>query len=314
MKLKSQTIDLGLSGYDELFMTEQERADTRKPKVEELPLSELTPFKNHPFKVKNDAEMVELMKSIADAGVLSPALARPKEGGGYELISGHRRLAACKALGMDTMPVIIRDLTDEEAVITMVDSNLQREHILPSEKAFAYKMKMDAMKRKAGRLEKNSSQVATNFDTATEIGKCAGESRDQVFRYIRLTHLIPDILKLVDEGKIALTPAVELSYLQPSEQEMLFSVMDSDEVTPSLSQARRLRRMSEAQTLTDDAVLQLLSEVKGNQVEYVKVPVDKLRSFFRPDTSMKQMTETLVKAMDFYNKHLARQRKGRDAR
>lgn len=185
---------------------------------------------------------------------------------------------------------------------------------MPSEKAFAYKMKMDAMKRKAGRLEKNSSQVATNFDTATEIGKCAGESRDQVFRYIRLTHLIPDILKLVDEGKIALTPAVELSYLQPSEQEMLFSVMDSDEVTPSLSQARRLRRMSEAQTLTDDAVLQLLSEVKGNQVEYVKVPVDKLRSFFRPDTSVKQMTETLVKAMDFYNKHLARQRKDRDAR
>lgn len=314
MKLKSQTIDLGLSGYDELFMTEQERADTRKPKVEELPLSELTPFKNHPFKVKNDAEMVELMKSIADAGVLSPALARPKEGGGYELISGHRRLAACKALGMDTMPVIVRDLTDEEAVITMVDSNLQREHILPSEKAFAYKMKMEALKNQGKRTDLTLSQVATKLDAAAEIGKSADESRDQVFRYIRLTHLIPDILKLVDEGKIALTPAVELSYLQPSEQEMLFSVMDSDEVTPSLSQARRLRRMSEAQTLTDDAVLQLLSEVKGNQVEYVKVPVDKLRSFFRPDTSVKQMTETLVKAMDFYNKHLARQRKDRDAR
>lgn len=314
MKLKNQTIDLGLSGYDELFMNEQERADTRKPKVEELPLSELTPFKNHPFKVKNDAEMAELMKSIADAGVLSPALARPKEGGGYELISGHRRLAACKALGMDTMPVIIRDLTDEEAVITMVDSNLQREHILPSEKAFAYKMKMEALKNQGKRTDLTLSQVATKLDAAAEIGKSADESRDQVFRYIRLTHLIPDILKLVDEGKIALTPAVELSYLQPSEQEMLFSVMDSDEVTPSLSQARRLRRMSEAQTLTDDAVLQLLSEVKGNQVEYVKVPVDKLRSFFRPDTSVKQMTETLVKAMDFYNKHLARQRKDRDAR
>lgn len=289
-------IDLGLTGYEELFMSTEERLNAKKPRVEAIPLAALTPFRNHPFKVKEDEEMAQLMRSIADAGVLSPAL------------------AACKALGMDTMPVIIRDLTDEEAVITMVDSNLQREHILPSEKAFAYKMKMDAMKRKAGRLEKNSSQVATNFDTATEIGKCAGESRDQVFRYIRLTHLIPDILKLVDEGKIALTPAVELSYLQPSEQEMLFSVMDSDEVTPSLSQARRLRRMSEAQTLTDDAVLQLLSEVKGNQVEYVKVPVDKLRSFFRPDTSVKQMTETLVKAMDFYNKHLARQRKDRDAR
>lgn len=314
MKLKNQTIDLGLSGYDELFMTEQEREDTRKPKVEELPLTELTPFKNHPFKVKNDAEMAELMKSIADSGVLSPALARPKEGGGYELISGHRRLAACKALGMDTMPVIVRKLTDEEAVITMVDSNLQREHILPSEKAFAYKMKMEALKRKAGRPEKNSSQVATKFDTATEIGKSAGESRDQVFRYIRLTNLIPEILQMVDDGRIALTPAVELSYLQPSEQETLFSVMDCDEVTPSLSQAQRLRRMSEEQRFTDSAVIQLMSEVKGNQVEYVRVPVDKLRSYFRPDTSMKQMTETLVKAMDFYNKHLERQRRDRDAR
>ena len=314
MKLKNQTIDLGLSGYDELFMTEQERADTRKPKVEELPLSELTPFKNHPFKVKNDAEMAELMKSIADAGVLSPALARPKEGGGYELISGHRRLAACKALGMDTMPVIVRKLTDEEAVITMVDSNLQREHILPSEKAFAYKMKMEALKNQGKRTDLTSYQVGTKLDTASEIGKSGSDSRIQVFRYIRLTNLIPEILQMVDDGKIALTPAVELSYLQPSEQETLFSIMDCDEVTPSLSQAQRLRRMSEEQRFTDSAVMQLMSEVKGNQVEYVKVPVDKLRSFFRPDTSMKQMTETLVKAMDFYNKHLERQRRDRDAR
>lgn len=309
MKLKNQTIDLGLSGYDELFMTQQERADTRKPKVEELPLTELTPFKNHPFKVKNDAEMAELMKSIADAGVLSPALARPKEGGGYELISGHRRLAACKALGMETMPVIVRRLTDEEAVITMVDSNLQREHILPSEKAFAYKMKLDALKHQG----KTSAQVAQKLSVEI-VGEAAGESKDQVRRYIRLTNLIPEILQMVDDGKIALTPAVELSYLQPPEQETLFSIMDCDEVTPSLSQAQRLRRMSEEQRFTDSAVMQLMSEVKGNQVEYVKVPVDKLRSYFRPDTSMKQMTETLVKAMDFYNKHLERQRQYRDAR
>ena len=309
MKLKSQTIDLGLSGYDELFMTEQERADTRKPKVEEIPLTELTPFKNHPFKVKNDAEMAELMKSIADAGVLSPALARPKEGGGYELISGHRRLAACKALGMDIMPVIVRRLTDEEAVITMVDSNLQREHILPSEKAFAYKMKLDALKHQG----KTSAQVAQKLSVEI-VGEAAGESKDQVRRYIRLTNLIPEILQMVDDGKIALTPAVELSYLQPPEQETLFSIMDCDEVTPSLSQAQRLRRMSEEQRFTDSAVMQLMSEVKGNQVEYVKVPVDKLRSYFRPDTSMKQMTETLVKAMDFYNKHLERQRQDCDAR
>lgn len=302
-------IDLGLTGYEELFMSTEERLDAKKPKVEAIPLADLTPFRNHPFKVKEDEEMAQLMRSIADAGVLSPALARPLPDGGYELISGHRRLAACKALGMDAMPVIIRDLTDEEAVITMVDSNLQREHILPSEKAFAYKMKYDALKHQG-----TSSQLGTKLRTDELLAQNSSDSRNQIQRYIRLTHLIPDILKLVDEGKIALTPAVELSYLQPSEQEMLFSVMDSDEVTPSLSQARRLRRMSEAQTLTDDAVLQLLSEVKGNQVEYVKVPVDKLRSFFRPGTSVKQMTETLVKAMDFYNKHLARQRKDRDAR
>lgn len=304
-----RSIDLGLTGYEELFMSTEERLDAKKPKVEAIPLAALTPFRNHPFKVKKDEEMAQLMRSIADAGVLSPALARPLPDGGYELISGHRRLAACKALGMGTMPVIIRDLTDEEAVITMVDSNLQREHILPSEKAFAYKMKMEALSHQG----KTSRQVGERW-SVSQISEAGTDSERQIHRYIRLTHLIPDILKLVDEGKIALTPAVELSYLQPSEQEMLFSVMDSDEVTPSLSQARRLRRMSEEQTLTDDAVLQLLSEVKGNQVEYVKVPVDKLRSFFRPDTSVKQMTETLVKAMDFYNKHLARQRKGRDAR
>ena len=304
-----RSIDLGLTGYEELFMSTEERLDAKKPKVEAIPLAALTPFRNHPFKVKEDEEMAQLMRSIADAGVLSPALARPLPDGGYELISGHRRLAACKALGMDAMPVIVRDLTDEEAVITMVDSNLQREHILPSEKAFAYKMKYEALKHQG-----TSSQLGTKLRTDELLAQNSSDSRNQIQRYIRLTHLIPDILKLVDEGKIALTPAVELSYLQPSEQEMLFSVMDSDEVTPSLSQARRLRRMNEAQTLTDDAVLQLLSEVKGNQVEYVKVPVDKLRSFFRPDTSVKQMTETLVKAMDFYNKHLARQRQDRDAR
>ena len=304
-----RSIDLGLTGYEELFMSTEERLDAKKPKVEAIPLADLTPFRNHPFKVKEDEEMAQLMRSIADAGVLSPALARPLPDGGYELISGHRRLAACKALGMGTMPVIIRDLTDEEAVITMVDSNLQREHILPSEKAFAYKMKYDALKHQG-----TSSQLGTKLRTDELLAQNSSDSRNQIQRYIRLTHLIPDILKLVDEGKIALTPAVELSYLQPSEQEMLFSVMDSDEVTPSLSQTRRLRRMSEEQTFTDDAVLQLLSEVKGNQVEYVKVPVDKLRSFFRPDTSVKQMTETLVKAMDFYNKHLARQHKDRDAR
>ena len=305
--------DFTLPTLDDLFSTQAERDDAKLERVRNIPLAELHPFKGHPFKVQNNEEMQRMIDSIRKVGAITLALARPLPDGGYELISGHRRLAACKALGMDTMPVIVRDLTDEEAVITMVDSNLQREHILPSEKAFAYKMKYDAIKRSPGRKE-NGDQLGHQIKSIDSLAENSPDSRNQIQRYIRLTHLIPDILKLVDEGKIALTPAVELSYLQPSEQEMLFSVMDSDEVTPSLSQARRLRRMSEAQTLTDDAVLQLLSEVKGNQVEYVKVPVDKLRSFFRPDTSVKQMTETLVKAMDFYNKHLARQRKDRDAR
>ena len=291
--------DFTLPTLDDLFSTQAERDDAKLERVRNIPLAELHPFKGHPFKVQNNEEMQRMIESIHKVGAITPALARPLPDGGYELISGHRRLAACKALGMGTMPVIIRDLTDEEAVITMVDSNLQREHILPSEKAFAYKMKYDAIKRSPGRKE-NGDQLGHQIKSIDSLAENSPDSRNQIQRYIRLTNLIPDILKLVDEGKIALTPAVELSYLQPSEQEMIFSVMDSDEVTPSLSQARRLRRMSEEQTLTDDAVLQLLSEVKGNQVEYVKVPVDKLRSFFRPDTSMKQMTETLVKAMDFY--------------
>lgn len=303
-------IDLGLTGYEELFMSTEERLNAKKPRVEAIPLAALTPFRNHPFKVKEDEEMAQLMRSIADAGVLSPALARPLPDGGYELISGHRRLAACKALGMDTMPVIIRDLTDEEAVITMVDSNLQREHILPSEKAFAYKMKLEAMKHQGRRT---SDQLGQKF-SVEQIADDSPDSKTQIQRYIRLTNLIPEILQMVDDGKIALTPAVELSYLQPSEQETLFSIMDCDEVTPSLSQAQRLRRMSEEQRFTDSAVMQVMSEVKGNQVEYVKVPVDKLRSYFRPDTSMKQMTETIVKAMEFYNRHLERQRRNRDAR
>ena len=307
---KNQVIDLGMTGYDELFMNDQERADIRKPKVEEIQLTELMPFKDHPFKVKNDEEMTELMKSIADSGVLAPALARPKEGGGYELISGHRRLAACKALGMETMPVIIRDLTDEEAVITMVDSNLQREHILPSEKAFAYKMKLEAMKHQGKRT---SDQLGQKY-SVEQIADDSPDSKSQIQRYIRLAELIPEILQMVDDGKIALTPAVELSYLQDFEQEALFSIMDCDEVTPSLSQAQRLRRQSLDQTFTERTAMQVLSEVKGNQVEYVKVPVDQLRSYFRQGTSIKQMTETLVKAMEFYNKHLERQRSDRDAR
>lgn len=311
--MKADRIDLGLTGYDEPFMSTEERIDAKKPKVEEIPLDKLIPFKEHPFKVVEDEEMERLKESIRESGVLIPALARPTESG-YELISGHRRLAACRALGMSTMPVIVRNLTDEEAIITMVDSNLQREHILPSEKAFAYKMKMEALKSQGKRTDLTSYQVGTKFDTASEIGKSGNDSRIQVFRYIRLTNLIPDILKLVDEGRIALTPAVELSYLNSHEQEVLNEIMSCDELTPSLSQAQRLRRLSEDYTLTDSGISQIMSEIKGNQKEYVRVPADSIRKYFTRDTTVKQMEQTIVKAMEFYNKHMERQRNDRDAR
>ena len=272
-------------------------------KVMEVSLSELSPFKDHPFRVADDEEMERLIESISESGVLMPALARPMENGGFELVAGHRRLAACKALGITTMPVIIREMTDAEAVIAMVDSNLQREHILPSEKAFAYKMKYDALKHQG-----TSSQLGTKLRTDELIAQTGRESRSQVQRYIRLTNLIPGILKMVDDGKIALTPAVELSYLKDFEQETLFSIMECDVVTPSLSQAQRLRRMSEEQTFSERTALQIMSEVKGNQKEYLRVPVEALRGYFRSDASIKQMTETLVKAMDFYSRHLKRAR------
>ncbi len=311
--MKSERIDLGLTGYDELFMSTEERLDAKKPKVDELPLDELKPFKEHPFKVMEDEEMERLKESIRESGVLIPALARPT-GDGYELISGHRRLAACRALGMSTMPVIVRNLTDEEAIITMVDSNLQREHILPSEKAFAYKMKYDALKRSPGRPSKNSCQLGAKYRTDQEIANDASDSARQIQRYIRLTNLIPDILNLVDEGRIALTPAVELSYLNNHEQEVLNEIMSCDELTPSLSQAQRLRRLSEDYTLTDSGISQIMSEIKGNQKEYVRVPTDSIRKYFTRDTTVKQMEQTIVKAMEFYNKHLERQRNDRDAR
>ena len=295
--MKADRIDLGLTGYDELFMSTEERIDAKKPKVDELPLDELKPFKEHPFKVMEDEEMERLKESIRESGVLIPALARPTESG-YELISGHRRLTACRALGMSTMPVIVRNLTDEEAIITMVDSNLQREHILPSEKAFAYKMKMEALSHQG----KTSRQVGEKW-SVSQISEAGNDSERQIHRYIRLTNLIPDILKLVDEGRIALTPAVELSYLNSHEQNALYQIMDCDEVTPSLSQAQRLRKLSEDYTLTDSGISQIMSEIKGNQKEYLKIEAAPLKRYFPPGTTAKQMQTTMIRAMEFYRQH-----------
>ena len=295
--MKADRIDLGLTGYDELFMSTEERLDAKKPKVDELPLDELKPFKEHPFKVMEDEEMERLKESIRESGVLIPALARPTEDG-YELISGHRRLTACRALGMSTMPVIVRNLTDEEAIITMVDSNLQREHILPSEKAFAYKMKMEALSHQG----KTSRQVGEKW-SVSQISEAGNDSERQIHRYIRLTNLIPDILKLVDEGRIALTPAVELSYLNSHEQNALYQIMDCNEVTPSLSQAQRLRKLSEDYTLTDSGISQIMSEIKGNQKEYLKIEAAPLKRYFPPGTTAKQMQTTMIRAMEFYRQH-----------
>ena len=305
--MKNERIDLCMTGFDDLFMSSEERAGMKKPKVEEIAISELRPFKDHPFRVKEDEEMEQLKKSIHESGVLVPALARPTEDG-YELISGHRRMAACAALGLETMPVIVRNLSDAEAVITMVDSNLQREHILPSEKAFAYKMKMDALKSQGKRTDLTSTQLGSKLRSNEIVGAASGDSREQVRRYIRLTNLIPEILKLVDEGRIALTPAVELSYLNAHEQEALFQIMERDEATPSLSQAQRLRKLSQEYTLTDAGIGQIMSEEKPNQKEQIRLRREEFSKYFPSGYSPKQIKADIIAGLDLLKRQRERSR------
>ena len=279
-----------------------------------LELNKLHPFAGHPYKVHDNEEMDALVESIRMNGILTPLIVRPLENGEYEIISGHRRSRAAKKVGLVTVPAIVIPFDKDSAAIAMVDSNLHREHLLPSEKAFAYRMKLEAMRHQGRRTDSTSTQVGRKSESAELIGEQSGESKNQVRRYVRLTKLIPEILQMVDEGKIALTPAVELSYLTEAEQRDLLSVMECDEVTPSLSQAQRLHRMSLEQRLSEDEILQIMSEVKGNQVEYVKVPAEEVRRFFRPGTSMKQMADAMLKAMDFYCRHMERVRRGSDER
>ena len=300
-------IDLGLTGYEELFMSTEERLDVKKPKVEAIPLAALTPFRNHPFKVKEDEEMAQLMRSIADAGVLSPALARSLPGGGYELISGHRRLAACQVLGVETMPVIVRELSDDEAVIAMVDANLQRETILPSEKAFAYKMKRDALNHQG----MTSPQVGEKLLTAEKVGLDGGDSRNQVLRYIRLTYLIPELLSMVDDGKIAFNPAVELSYLDSYQQRAVLDAMALNDCTPSHAQSIRLKKLAQEGLLDDQIVYAMLAETKPNQQEQLKFKREELRKYFPSGYTEEQMRRDIIKGLEL----LKRQReRNRDAR
>ena len=274
-----------------------------KYEINQLPLGALIPFKNHPFKVIENEELNTLAQSIRESGVLVPALARPA-GDRYELISGHRRLAACKLLGLPTIPVIVRDLTDAEAIITMVDANLQREHILPSEKAFAYKMKMEAMKHQG----QASRQVGTMSRTDQQIAKESKDSARQIQRYIRLTNLISEILDMVDNKEIALTPAVELSYLTKWEQQTLYKIMQMDCVTPSLSQAQRMHRMSEERRLGEGDMEDIMAEIKGNQVDCIRITVDRFREHFKRDVSPMEMATTIDKALEYYQRYLERQR------
>ena len=291
-----------LTSVDSLFTTQQEREEAGRESVREIPISEITDFPNHPFQVRMDEKMTEMADSIRQYGVLVPAIVREKPEGGYEMVSGHRRKAACELAGTQSLPCIVRNLTDDEAILIMVDSNLQREQILPSEKAFAYKMKLEAMKRQGQRTDLTLSPVATKFDTASILGQKSGESRDQVFRFIRLTYLIPELLELVDNGKMALRPAVELSYLPEQEQRTLLETIECEECTPSFAQAMKLRKFSQEGKLNEDVILSIMQEEKPNQKEQFRMPKERISRFFAPGTPVQKMEDTIVKALEYYRK------------
>ena len=306
--MKSSAKKIELASVDDLFSTEEGRQDAKLEKIQEIPLSELHPFKNHPFKVKDDEAMMETADSIKQYGVLVPAIARPDPEGGYELVAGHRRHRASELAEKETMPVIVRDLDDDAATIIMVDSNLQRESLLPSERAFAYKMKLDAMKRQAGRPSKeNVSQVGTQKRSDQLLAEQVGQSRNQIQRYIRLTNLIPELLELMDEGKIAFSVGVELSYLSVNIQFYLLDIIERDDCTPSYSQAFHMHKEMHNGTLTMQYVDKLMATEKPNQRETLKIPMDKVRKY-APRVTDNQLEDFVLKACDYYQRYLKRQR------
>ena len=294
-------ISVELRSVDDLFSTEESRQDAAREKVMEIALSELYPFPDHPFSIREDDSMKETVESIKEYGVLSPAIARPRADGGYEIISGHRRKRACELAGLETMPVIVRDLDTDTATIFMVDSNLQRENILPMEKAKAYKMKLDAIRRRAGRPAKgdkeNSRQLVGNLESAELVGRETGESGRQVQRYIRLTELSPALQQMVDEKKIAVTPAVELSYLKPEEQALVVETIASEQATPSLSQAQRMKKLSQTGGLNEDTMLSIMTEEKKPPKEDLTIPGETLRKYFPRSFTPHQMEDTIIKLL-----------------
>ena len=301
--MKSSAKKIELASVDDLFSTEESRQDEQLEKIQEIPLSELHPFKDHPFKVKDDDAMIETADSIKKYGVLVPAIARPLPDGGYELVAGHRRRRASELAGKETMPVIVRDLDDDAATIIMVDSNLQRENLLPSERAFAYKMKLEAIKHQGARTDLTSVQVEQKLSARDQVAKEAGErSGIQVMRYVRLTELIPELLDMVDEKKIAFIPAYELSFLKPDEQQMLVETMDYEQATPSLSQAQRMKKFSQEGKLSEDVMLAIMSEEKKGDLDKVTLSSDTLRKYFPKSYTPAKMQETIIKLLEQWQK------------
>lgn len=301
--MKSSAKNINLTSVDDLFSTEESRADAGRERVMEISLTELFPFKDHPFKVKDDEAMADTAESIKEYGVLVPAIARPRNEGGYELVAGHRRYRASELAGMETMPVIVRNLDDDAATIIMVDSNLQRENILPSERAFAFKLKLDAIKRQGARSDLTSTQVGQKSKLSVEVvAEQAGSSRNQVQRFIRLTELIPELLNMVDDKKIAFNPAVELSYLNPEEQTNLLEAMDMEQSTPSLSQAQRLKKFSAEGKCTLEVMCAIMSEEKKGELDKVTLTSDKLRKYFPKSYTPQKMEETILKLLETWHK------------
>lgn len=294
--------NISLKPLDDIFSTEESRADAQREKVTMVPLYALHPFRNHPFKVVDDEKMMDTAKSIREHGVLIPAIVRPLESGGYELVSGHRRKRGCELAGLAEMPVIIRDMDDDTATLYMVDSNIQRETILPSERAFAYKMKLEALRHQGERRDLTSSQVGMKLQALDIVGQQAGDSRNQVHRFIRLTELIPELLSMVDERRIAFNPAVELSYLSREEQTMLLDAMDAEQATPSLSQAQRLKKFSQEGKLTWESMSAIMSEEKKSEVDKVTLTGDKLHKYFPKSYTPRQMEDTIIKLLEGWHR------------
>ena len=300
-------VNISLSSYDDIFSTEESRKEAKQERVQEISLSELHPFEGHPFRVIDDEDMVKTVESIKEYGVLTPAIVRPDPDGGYEIISGHRRHHASELAGKDTMSVIVRDMDDDAAIILMVDSNLQRETILPSERAFAYRMKLDAIKHQGNRADLTSRQVGEKLLSVTKVSIDANESERQIHRYIRLTELIPELLDMVDEKKIALNPAVELSYLAKEEQKDFLEAMDYAQATPSLSQAQRIKKLSQDGECTLDAMCEVMNEIKKGELEKVTLKSDILRKYFPKSYTNKQMEEKIIQLLEQWQKKRERQ-------